>query len=205
MTRRLVAILRGLQPDRAVETAAAIADAGIGWIEVPLNSPEPLASIAAMQAALGARVRIGAGTVLTPADVEAVAATGAGFIVAPNCAPPVIARAKALGLVAMPGVFTPTECFAALAAGAVALKLFPAAMAGTEGLRAIRAVLPAGTLVYAVGGVGPADFARWHAAGVDGFGLGGSLFSPAWSIERIAGQARASAAAYDAVYGSVMA
>ena len=205
MTRHLVAILRGLHPDRAVETATALADAGIGWIEVPLTSPEPLSSIAAMQAVLGARVRIGAGTVLTPAEAEAVAATGAGFIVAPNCAPAVIARAKALGLVAMPGVFTPTECFAALAAGADALKLFPAAMAGPDGLKAIRAVLPAGTLVYAVGGVGPADFARWRAAGADGFGLGGSLFNPAWPIDRIAAQARASVAAYDAAYGSVMA
>jgi 2-dehydro-3-deoxyphosphogalactonate aldolase len=205
MTRHLVAILRGLQPDRAVETAAAIADAGIGWIEVPLNSPEPLASIAAMQAALGARVRIGAGTVLTVAEVEAVAATGADFIVSPNCAPQVIARSKALGMVSMPGVFTPTECFAALAAGADALTLFPAGMAGSDGLRAIRAVLPAGTLVYAVGGVGPADFARWRAAGADGFGLGGSLFSPAWPVARVAEQARASVAAYDAALGSVMA
>jgi len=205
MTRNLVAILRGLHPGRAVETATAIAAAGIGWIEVPLNSPQPLDSIAAMQAALGGRARIGAGTVLTPSEVEAVAATGASFIVAPNCNPAVIARAKALGLTAMPGVFTPTECFAALAAGADALKLFPAAMAGTEGLRAIRAVLPPGTRVYAVGGVGPGDFARWRAAGVDGFGLGGSLFGPDWPLERVAEQARASVAAYDATFGSYLA
>ncbi len=198
MTRHLVAILRGLEPARAVETATAIAEAGIGWIEVPLNSPEPLKSIAALQGALGDRVRIGAGTVLTPADVDAVAGTGATFIVSPNCEPRVIARTKELGLTSMPGVFTPSECFAALAAGADALKIFPAGMAGPEGLKAIRAVLPKGTRVLAVGGVGPDDFARWFAAGADGFGLGGSLFGPSWPVERVAEQARASVATYDA-------
>jgi 2-dehydro-3-deoxyphosphogalactonate aldolase len=201
VTRHLVAILRGLDPRHAVETAAAIADAGIGWIEVPLNSPEPLESIAAMQAALGDRARIGAGTVLTEAEVEAVAGTGAGFIVSPNFDPGVVGRTRALGLVSMPGVFTPTECLGALAAGADALKLFPASMAGPEGLKAIRAVLPPGTRVYAVGGVGPADFPRWRAAGADGFGLGSSLFQPDWPLARVAEQARASVAAYDAAFG----
>ncbi len=201
MPRNLVAILRGLQPDRAVETARLIAEAGIDWIEVPLNSPEPLVSIAAMQAELGDRVRIGAGTVLTPAEVEAVAGTGASFIVSPNCNPEVIARTKALGLVSMPGVFTPTEALAALAAGADALKLFPAGMAGAEGLKALRAVLPPATQVLAVGGVGPADFALWRAAGADGFGLGGSLFNPDWPGERVAERARAAVLAYDAAWG----
>lgn len=201
MTRNLVAILRGLDPARAVETAEAIAAAGIGWIEVPLNSPEPLKSIAAMQAALGDRVRIGAGTVLTAAEVEAVAATGAGFVVSPNFDGEVVRRTKEKGLVSLPGVFTPSECLAALAAGADALKLFPAGMAGPAGLAAIRAVLPPATRVYAVGGVGPEDFARWRAAGADGFGLGGSLFRPDWPLERIAAQARASVAAYDAACG----
>jgi 2-dehydro-3-deoxyphosphogalactonate aldolase len=205
MTRRLIAILRGLEPGRAVETATAVVDAGIGWIEVPLNSPDPLRSIAAMQEALGGRARIGAGTVLTPEEVRAVAATGATFVVSPNCDPRVIARTKELGLGSYPGVFTPTECFAALAAGADALKIFPAGLMGTAGLKAIRAVLPPGTLVYAVGGVGPADFAAWTAAGADGFGLGSSLFQPAWPVERVAEHARASAAAWDSAHGTLTA
>ena len=201
MSRRLIAILRGLTPERAVETAEAIVAAGIDWIEVPLNSPEPLRSIAAMQAALGDRARIGAGTVLTPEEVRAVADTGATFVVSPNADPRVIARTKALGLGSYPGVFTPTEAFAALAEGADALKIFPAGALGRDGLKALRAVLPRGTLVYAVGGVGPADFAGWCAAGADGFGLGSSLFSPGWPVERVAAHARASVEALDAVLG----
>jgi 2-dehydro-3-deoxyphosphogalactonate aldolase len=201
MSRRLIAILRGVEPAAAVETAEAIIAAGITWIEVPLNSPEPLASIAAMQQACGGRAQIGAGTVLTTEDVEAVAATGARFIVSPNCEPAVIRRSKALGLGSYPGVFTPSECFAALAAGADALKIFPAGMMGRDGLKAIRAVLPPETPVYAVGGVGPRDFADWRAAGADGFGLGSSLFQPAWPVTRVAEQARASVEAYDAACG----
>ncbi len=205
MSRRLIAILRGVEPAEAVTVAAAVVEAGIDWIEVPLNSPDPLRSIAAMQEALGAKARIGAGTVLTPDQVRAVAATGATFIVSPNCDTQVIARTKDLGLGSYPGVFSPSECFAALAAGADALKIFPAGMMGTGGLKAVRAVLPQGTAVYAVGGVGPADFADWRAAGADGFGLGSSLYQPGWSASRVAEQARASVRAYDAAYGSVMA
>ena len=205
MSRPLIAILRGVEPARAVETAAAIVAAGIDWIEVPLNSPEPLRSIAAMQEALGERAHIGAGTVLSPEEVRAVAATGAGFVVSPNADVRVIERTKQFGLGSYPGVFTPTEAFAALAAGADALKVFPAGMMGTGGLKAIRAVLPTGTKVYAVGGVGPAGFAEWCAAGADGFGLGSSLFQPSWPVERVAEAARASAAAWDAVRGVVTA
>ncbi len=201
MSRHLIAILRGVTPDRAVETASAIVAAGIDWIEVPLNSPEPLKSIAAMQEALGARARIGAGTVLTPEEVRAVAATGASFIVSPNADLRVIARSKELGLGSYPGVFTATEAFAALAAGADALKIFPAAALGRDGLKAMRAVLPAATRIYAVGGVGPSDFAAWCAAGADGFGLGSSLFQPGWPVSRVAEQARLSAEAFDAVHG----
>ena len=205
MSRPLIGILRGVEPAQAVETATAIVDAGIGWIEVPLNSPDPLTSIAAMQEALGGRARIGAGTVLTPEDVRAVAATGASFVVSPNADATVIARTKDLGMESYPGVFTPTEAFAALAAGADALKVFPAGMMGTEGLRAIRAVLPARTRVYAVGGVGPADFADWVAAGADGFGLGSSLFRAGWPVDRVAEAARASVAAWDAARGVAIA
>jgi 2-dehydro-3-deoxyphosphogalactonate aldolase len=201
MSRRLIAILRGVTPERAVETAEAIVAGGIDWIEVPLNSPEPLRSIATMQSALGDRARIGAGTVLTPEEVRAVAATGATFIVSPNADLRVIARTKELGLGSYPGVFTPTEAFAALAEGADALKIFPAGAFGRDGLQALRAVLPRGTLVYAVGGVGPADFADWCAAGADGFGLGSSLFQPGWPVARVAEAARASGEAFDAVLG----
>jgi 2-dehydro-3-deoxyphosphogalactonate aldolase len=203
MSRRLIAILRGLEPARAIETATTIVEAGITWLEVPLNSPDPLRSIAEMQSALGDRARIGAGTVLTPEEVRAVAATGASFIVSPNCNRQVIARTKELGLGSYPGVFTPSECFAALDAGADALKLFPAGMAGLDGLKAIRAVLPRETLVYAVGGAAPASFAEWKAAGADGFGLGSSLFQPGWPLARITEAARASVAAYDAAWGTV--
>jgi 2-dehydro-3-deoxyphosphogalactonate aldolase len=203
MTRALIAILRGVEPAQAVATAEAIVAAGIDWIEVPLNSPDPLRSIAAMQTALGDRAHIGAGTVLTPEEARAVAGTGATFVVSPNADVRVIARTKELGMGSYPGVFTPTEAFAALAAGADALKVFPAGMMGTAGLKAIRPVLPAGTRVYAVGGVGPADFADWVAAGADGFGLGSSLFQPGWPIERVAEAARASVAAWDAVRGVV--
>ena len=205
MSRRLIAILRGLDPARAVETGETLIGAGITWIEVPLNSPQPLDSVAALQAAFGERAHIGAGTVLTPEEVRAVADTGASFVVSPNCDPRVIERSKELGLGAYPGVFTPSECFAALAAGADALKIFPAGMMGREGLKAIRAVLPRATRVFAVGGVGPLDFAEWRAAGADGFGLGSSLFQPAWPLTRVAEQARAAVAAYDAAYGTVTA
>jgi 2-dehydro-3-deoxyphosphogalactonate aldolase len=201
VSRRLIAILRGLEPERAVETASALVEAGIAWIEVPLNSPRPLASIAAMRGALGDRASIGAGTVLTPEEVRAVADAGAGFVVSPNCDPRVIERSRQLGLGSYPGVFTPTECFAALAAGADALKVFPASLLGTDGLKAVRAVLPRETLVYAVGGVGPADFAAWRAAGADGFGLGSALFQPGWPPARVADAARASVAAWDAAGG----
>lgn len=204
MSRRLIAILRGIAPAEAVAVAEGLVEAGIDWIEVPLNSPDPLRSIAAMQEALGARARIGAGTVLTPDQVRAVAATGATFIVSPNCDVQVISRTKDLGLGSYPGVFSPSECFAALAAGADALKIFPAGMMGTGGLKALRAVLPDGTAVYAVGGVGHADFAEWRAAGADGFGLGSSLYQAGWDAARVAEQARASVRAYDAAYGSVM-
>jgi 2-dehydro-3-deoxyphosphogalactonate aldolase len=198
MSRNLIAILRGLEPEEAVAIGTTLVEAGITWIEVPLNSPQPLESIAALQAALGDVARIGAGTVLQPEEVRAVAATGATFIVSPNCDPRVISRTKDLGLGSYPGVFTASESFAALAAGADALKIFPAGVMGRTGLSALRAVLPPATLVYAVGGVGPADFAEWCAAGADGFGLGSALFRPGWSASRVGEAARASAAAWDA-------
>ena len=195
MTARLIAILRGIEPPNAASVAEALIDAGITDIEVPLNSPEPLKSIEAMAKRLAGRGRFGAGTVLTTEDVAAVRAVGASFVVSPNCDADVIQSTKAAGLASYPGVFTPSECFAALAAGADALKLFPAFMMGPAGLKAIRAVLPRETEIYAVGGIGPDDFSTWTAAGADGFGLGSSLFAPGWSIQRIAEAARESVAA----------
>ena len=198
MTRPLIAILRGLETRHAAGTCEALISSGITRIEVPLNSPDPLRTIAEMQVAFGDRAEIGAGTVLTLAQVDAVAETGASFVVSPNTDPAVIARTRELGLGSYPGAFTATECFAALHAGATAIKLFPAGQSGIGGLSALRAVLPADSLVYPVGGVGPSDFAAWRKAGASGFGLGSALFKPDWQPERIEAAAREAVAAWDA-------
>ena len=150
-----------------------------------------------MAQTFGTEAQIGAGTVLSMAQVEAVAKAGGTLIVSPNCNPAVIARTKALGMDSWPGVMTPTECFAALEAGADGLKIFPASLIGPDGLRAIRAVLPVGCLVYAVGGAGPSNFGTWLRAGVDGFGLGTALYTPGLSVAEVAARAAEIVAAYD--------
>ncbi|WP_299842236.1 2-dehydro-3-deoxy-6-phosphogalactonate aldolase [uncultured Jannaschia sp.] len=197
MTRPLIAILRGITPDDAVPACGALIAAGITTIEVPLNSPEPLRSIAGMVAAHGNAATIGAGTVLSTNEVHSVAEAGGQLIVSPNCDADVIARTRELGLASWPGIFTPTEALAALRAGASGLKLFPGAMAGPDGLKAMRAILPPGTTVYAVGGAGPENFAAWLDAGADGFGLGTACYVPGIPVDEIAARARRIVEAYD--------
>ncbi|WP_018633920.1 2-dehydro-3-deoxy-6-phosphogalactonate aldolase [Neomegalonema perideroedes] len=200
MSRKIIAILRGLRPEEAVPCAEVLVKAGISVMEVPLNSPQPFDSISRMAKAFAGDpdVGIGAGTVLTPDEVGRVAAAGGRLIVSPNCDPEVIAATRALGLASWPGFFTPTEAFTALKAGATGLKLFPGFMAGPEGLKALRAVLPPGTQVYAVGGAGAENFGLWLKAGADGFGIGTALYQPGFSLAEIAERAARLVAAYDA-------
>ena len=192
----LVAILRGLAPDEAVATGRAIVAAGFRVLEVPLNSPQPLDSIARLAEALGADVLLGAGTVMTPAQVDAVANAGGRLIVMPHADTSVIRAAKAAGLLCVPGVATPTEAFAALAAGADGLKLFPAEQFSPAVLKAWRAVLPRTVPVLPVGGIAPDTMAPWIAAGAAGFGIGSALYAPGRSLDDTTQRARAFAQAW---------
>lgn len=185
----LIAILRGLKPDEAVEIGEVLAAAGFRCLEVPLNSPEPLESIRRLRAVLDGRALVGAGTVLSVAAAREVAGAGGQLVISPNTDVAVIRETKTLGLLSLPGFFTPSEAFAALDAGADALKLFPAEIAGAKGLKAIRAVLPAATRVYPVGGVDPDSMTQWLDAGASGFGIGSAVFKPGQSAEQVGMQA----------------
>lgn len=186
----LVAIIRGVRPDEVEAIGGALVEAGFRIIEVPLNSPEPLDSIARLARAFGDQALIGAGTVLDTTDVSRVAEAGGRIIVSPNVAGDVIAAAAAAGLVAAPGYFTPSEAFAALRAGAHALKLFPAEAASPAVVKAHRAVLPAKTPLIVVGGVTPDKMATYREAGANGFGLGGALYKPGMSPAEVGANAR---------------
>lgn len=198
MTRDIIAILRGVQPHEAVPITEALIAAGISRIEVPLNSPDPYDSIARMIAHAGDSATIGAGTVLDTQAVARLAGIGAGMVVSPDTNPEVIAATKAQGMASFPGVFTATECFTALRHGADGLKFFPAFKLGLDGFKALSAVLPDAAATYAVGGVGPADFAAWRAAGITGFGLGTTLYKPGFDAARVGDLAAEAVAAYNA-------
>jgi 2-dehydro-3-deoxyphosphogalactonate aldolase len=197
----VVSILRGVTSAEVVEIGAALVAAGIRIIEVPLNSPDPFASIEALQAEFGNEALIGAGTVLDAASVERLAQTGAKLMVAPNTDAAVIARAIELRLEPLPGFLTPSEAFAAIAAGASRLKLFPASSFGPAYLRALREVLPADIGVWAVGGVDAANLAEWIGAGAEGVALGGSLYRPGTSAADVAAKAMRVVAAWNKAMG----
>jgi 2-dehydro-3-deoxyphosphogalactonate aldolase len=181
----LVAILRGLEPDAAPAIGAALAEAGIRALEVPLNSPLPFESIRRLSASLPDIVALGAGTVLTSDDVTRAAEAGATFIVAPNFDPAVVRATKRAALVSMPGVATPSEAFAALGAGADILKLFPAEQMPPAIVKAWRAVMPVGTQLFPVGGIGAENVAAYLEAGADGFGIGSAIYRPGASPEAV--------------------
>jgi 2-dehydro-3-deoxyphosphogalactonate aldolase len=192
----LIAILRGVTPEAVLPIGEVLIAAGFTMIEVPLNSPEPIKSIARLQATFGDRALIGAGTVTAPSRVAEIAATGAKLLVMPHGDVAVIRAAKEAGMICVPGILTPTEGFAALAAGADALKLFPAELAGPSTLRALRSVFPTGTLFLPVGGITPEGMGAFLKAGAAGFGLGSALYRPGDSAAAVAAKAAAFTAAW---------
>lgn len=202
LKRDLVAILRGLPPPDCEAIVAALIEEGFAAIEIPLNSPDPFRSIEVAAKLAPAGVLIGAGTVLTRAQVDALHAAGGTLLVSPNVDAAVLGRAAEHGMVTMPGVFTPTEALAAIAAGASALKFFPASVLGPDGVKAISAVLSKDVPLGVVGGVSEADFAAYGKVGVRHFGLGSSLYKPGDDADTVRGRARRAVAAYDDVFGA---
>ncbi len=195
--RHIIAILRGITPPETIKICEALLDAGITMIEVPLNSPDALRSIGDAAKVFAGRGTIGAGTVLSTADVDNVADAGGAFVVSPDTNPSVIAQTLERGLASYPGVFSPTDAFTALRAGATGLKFFPAEVLGPKGIKAMKAVLPPQVPLYAVGGANPDNFREYFAAGCAGFGLGTYLYKPGMTLDEVAARARAAVAAYD--------
>ena len=195
--RHLIAILRGITATEAAAVCQVLVDAGITRIEIPLNSPRPLQSIRVAVEALAGKATIGAGTVLVPEEVDAIAQAGGAFIVSPDCNEAVIARTIACGLNSYPGILSPTEAFRAIRAGAHALKVFPAEVIGAKGVKAMKAVLPPAIPLYAVGGANPDNFLEFVMAGCIGFGIGSYLYTPGAKLSNIAARAGAVVAAYD--------
>lgn len=201
MRRPLIAILRGLKPNETEDVVGGLIETGFTAIEIPLNSPEPFRSIEIAVKMAPEGCLIGAGTVLTVADVERLADVGGRLMVSPNVEPDVIAAAAARGMVTMPGVFTPTEALAAARAGATGLKFFPASVLGPSGIQAIRAILPPELEIAAVGGVSDRNFADYAAIGIRSFGLGSSLYKSGMDGAEVRVRAEATIEAYDTVYG----
>ncbi|WP_336218431.1 2-dehydro-3-deoxy-6-phosphogalactonate aldolase [Citrobacter amalonaticus] len=197
----LIAILRGITPAEAADAAQILISAGFRWIEVPLNSPSPLDSIRIMRDVAGDRARIGAGTVLTPAQVDRVADCGGQLIVSPECNPDVIRRTRERGLVSLPGVMTPTEAFTAINAGASALKMFPAEFLTPELMKAFRTVLPPDVACLPVGGIRPdsQQLQRYLQNGANGFGLGNGIYQAGISRDELQLRAKAWCRAWEGV------
>ena len=196
--RHIIAILRGITPPEAIPVCEALIAAGITLIEVPLNSPDALTSISLAANALGDKASIGAGTVLTKKQVWAVADAGGTFVVSPDTNKQVIEETIRIRMLSYPGVFTPSDAFSAIAAGATGLKFFPAEVLGPRGIKAMKAVLPPDMPVYAVGGANPDNFDEYFAAGCTGFGLGTYVYKSGMSVEDVAEKATRAVAAYDA-------
>ncbi|HET7413128.1 MAG TPA: 2-dehydro-3-deoxy-6-phosphogalactonate aldolase [Pararhizobium sp.] len=201
MKRSLVAILRGIRPDEIEAAVDVLVEAGFTAIEIPLNSPDPFRSIETAVKVAPSGCLVGAGTVLTTADVDRLHDIGGRLVVSPNTAPAVIERASGFGMATMPGMMTPTEAFTAIEAGASALKFFPASVLGPSGIAAIKAVLPGDAEIGAVGGVSEEGFADYAKVGVRTFGLGSSLYKPGMAADEIASRAAAAVRGYDHVFG----
>lgn len=199
----LVAILRGLEPANAVRIAGEIIEAGFDIVEVPLNSPMPFDSIEAIVKAFGDRALVGAGTVLKRDQVDRLADIGSKLVVSPNCNPDVIGRSVAKGMVALPGVVTPSEMFAAIDAGATGLKIFPAEFVPPAAVKAMCAVLPSNVPIFAVGGIDTGNMTDYLKAGATGFGMGGAVFKPGKPSEDVAADAARIVAAFDQAIDSI--
>jgi len=197
----IIAILRGITPDEVIAVSQVLYDAGVRVVEVPLNSPEPFRSIEMLSKAFAGKMIVGAGTVLSVQDVNVLKAHGGQISVSPDCNEAVIARAKDLGLEPLPGVFTPTEAFAAIRAGAKHLKLFPAEVASPQTIKAWKAVLPKHVRIYAVGGVTPENMGDWLSAGASGFGIGSSLYKQGMSMAKISESAHSLVSAWKRAKG----